>query len=95
MKKILRWFTLLLLSLLLTAAWLILGPAASGNGKRFLYIPTGHADRQTVEDSIARNGLLKHPRLFSALAGITGVWEKLKPGRYELAPDMGMLGLLR
>jgi UPF0755 protein len=95
MKKLLRWSSLFALVALLFISWALLGPASGGHGRQFLYIPTGHADKATVMDSLSHSGLLSHPGLFSALAGASGVWEKLKPGRYEVTPGMSLLGVVR
>jgi len=94
MKKILRWTFLFILLALVVGAWLLLGPAGTGTGRRFLHVPTAHTDRSTVLDSIDHTDLLSHPRVFSALASALGVWDKLKPGRYEVS-GKSLLGFVR
>lgn len=94
MKRIIRWSILLILLAVAAAAIFVMGPAGSGSGRRFLHVPTAHADKSTVMDSIQANSLLRHPRLFSMLSDALGVWDKLKPGRYEVSGN-SLLGFIR
>ena len=94
MKRILRWTFILILLVLVAGAWMLLGPAGTGSGRKFLHVPTGHADKATVMDSLANTELLSHPRMFTLLSGALGVWDKLKPGRYEVS-GKSLLGFVR
>lgn len=96
MKK----FFLLLLVVFIVAglalAWLVLGPATSFSAnKKFLYVYTGRADKAHVMDSIASKEFLKHPKLFEYLAGAADVWERLKPGRYEIKKGDNLLSIVQ
>ena len=77
-------------------AWLLLGPVGpSERSRNSLYIPTGHSDRQTVMDSIEVNSLVRNPRLFSWIAEMSGVWDKIKPGRYIIYPGTNLVEIIR
>ena len=94
MKKIIRWSIITVLLAILAGAFILLGPAGSRSGRHFLHVPTSHADKGTVMDSIRSNSLLGHPSLFNLLANTFGIWDKLRPGRYEVSGN-SLLGFLR
>lgn len=96
MKKILTLSFVLLLVILVYGAWMLLGPATSFPQKnKSLYIYTGKTDRESVMATLSTGEYISHPVLFDWLAKQAGVWEKIKPGRYEIDYGSNLLGLLR
>jgi UPF0755 protein len=96
MKKILTLFLVLFFAALAYLAWMVLGPATSFPQKnKSLYIYTGKADRESVMATLSTGEYISHPAVFDWIAKQAGVWEKIKPGRYEIAYGSNLLGLLR
>lgn len=96
MKKIL--LTLVIIGILVAAVfgWLLLGPATDfSEKKRYLYVYSNKADSQNVMDSIRENRLLSRPGLFDWVAGRMDVWQRLKPGRYEIKQGESLLTIAR
>lgn len=77
-------------------AWLLLGSAtAFDENKKYLFVYTGKADKDTVMNFIERNKLLKNPGVFASLANQMDVWKRLKPGRYEIKKGENLLSITR
>src|SRR3954469_6479996 len=78
------------------AAWLLFGSATSfKENKKYLFVYTGKADKTSVMKFIEKNELLKNPQFFKFLANQMDVWQKLKPGRYEIKKGESMVNIIR
>ena len=91
-------FSILVVAIIIAAiaAWLILGSAtAFKENRKYLLIYTGKADKVSIMDSIEKNNFLKSPAVFNFLADKMDVWEKLKPGRYEIKKGENLLSITR
>lgn len=65
-----------------------LGPAARPpQTERLVYLPPGTTTRE-VTQTLAEQGLLRHPALFRWLARIRGLDRTLRAGEYRLSPAM-------
>jgi len=96
MKKILGYGFLLLFLVVLFFAWKFLGSATAFNeSKKYLYIYTGNATQKAVMQSLNDSGFLKNPGLFEMVAGRLNVWERLRPGKYEIEKGSSLLTLAR
>jgi UPF0755 protein len=96
MKKIFTLFFILILAALAYGAWIVLGPATAFPQKnKSLYIYTGKANRESVMATLSSGGYISHPAAFDWMAKQMGVWEKIKPGRYEIPYGSTLLSLLR
>jgi UPF0755 protein len=62
---------------------------------KYLYIPTGHASREEVMDSIKQNHLVSNPESFDFLASKMEVWKRIGPGKYEIRKGMGLFDIAR
>ena len=51
---------------------------------KFFYIRTGHANYQEVHQSFIDSNFVKNPSSFDFLANRMEVWNKLRPGHYEI-----------
>lgn len=97
MKKIVKWF-----GLSTGAALLVVGGIAlalyliiNANGvtqQGYLYIPTG-GTYQGVLDSLAKDNRVKNVKWFGLAAKISGMDDKVRPGRYSLEEGMSNLTL--
>jgi len=96
MKRILTLILLLLLAAIVCMGWLVLGPGTSFAAKnRSLYIHTDKTDRASVMQTLSTGDYISHPGLFDWIANELGVWDKIKPGRYEMEAGSSLLSLVR
>lgn len=96
MKKILVYTFLFLVVVALFFAWRVVGSATNfSEPRKFLYIHTGAASEKAVMKTLQDSGLLKNPGMFNWLAGKLNVWQKLRPGKYEIEKGASMLTLAR
>jgi UPF0755 protein len=96
MKKIILSVIVIAFILLAIFAWIFLGSATSfSDNKEHLFIYTGKADKEAVITSLEKEDLIKHPGAFEWLANRMGLWEKLKPGRYEIKKGESLLSIVR
>jgi UPF0755 protein len=96
MKKILSYSLLVLFVIALFFAWRVVGSATSfSEPRKFLYIHTGAASEKAVMQTLKDSGFLKHPGMFNWLAGKLNVWERLRPGKYEIENGSSLLTLAR
>ena len=96
MKKILLVFVLVFILVAAVAVWLIIGSGTTfSDNKKYLYIYTGKENKEAVLASIKNDNLLNSPRIFEWLANRMDVWEKLKPGKYEIKKGANVLSVAR
>jgi UPF0755 protein len=96
MKRII--ISIIVISVLVMAvlAWLIVGTGTAFTEKKtYLYVHTGKAEKNAVMHSIRENNLLQNPGMFEWLADRMKVWDKLKPGRYEIRKGESLLTIAR
>ncbi|MEA3426658.1 MAG: endolytic transglycosylase MltG [Bacteroidota bacterium] len=66
-------------------AWLVLGSGTGFSEKsRYFIVPEGKTDPTAVLEAMEQEQILSHPAVFKLLASRTDVWNKLKPGKYEV-----------
>jgi UPF0755 protein len=96
MKKIIGYSFLLLFLVACFFAWKFLGSATTfSESKKYLYVYTGKASQNAVMTSLRDSGFLKSPGLFETMASRLNVWERLQPGKYEIAKGSSLLTLAR
>lgn len=96
MKKILVVFFVVLIVGGLIGVWLVLGSTTNFSEQRkFLYVHTGQTDKESIMRQIEEKDLLKYPAIFSLLAGEMDVWERLKPGRFEIKKGDNLVEIVR
>lgn len=96
MKKIFGFSLLVLFVVALFFAWRITGNATNfSEPRKFLYIPTGAASEEAVMQTLQDSFYLKHPAMFNWLADKLKVWERLRPGKYEIEKGSSLLTLAR
>jgi len=96
MKKVILAIAVICFIMGAIAAWLMLGSAtAFTENKKYLFVYTGKSDKASVMDFIEKNHLLKNTGAFNFLATKMNVWEKLKPGRYEIKKGENLLNITR
>ncbi|MBK8089419.1 MAG: endolytic transglycosylase MltG [Chitinophagaceae bacterium] len=96
MKKILTFLFTLLLVVVLVIALKFFGSATNFNEpKKYLYIHTGAASKEAVLISLKDSGFIKSLGLFELAAGKLKVWQRLRPGKYEIANGSSLFTLIR
>lgn len=96
MKKILTAVSAFLLVVVLVAAWKFFGSATGfSESKKYLYIHTGHANKEAVMATLRDSGFIKSPGLFEFAAGKLKVWQRLRPGKYEIEKGSSLFTLVR
>ncbi|TDW97366.1 endolytic transglycosylase MltG [Dinghuibacter silviterrae] len=96
MRKILTLLFIALLLLCAAAAWVVIGPGTCfAPPKKSLYVHTGKTDKASVMQTLHSAAYIKYPRIFDWLATKMGVWNKVKPGRYEIPHGYSLLHLLQ
>jgi UPF0755 protein len=96
MKKALGFLIVAVLIIAVVVGWLIMGSATTfTDNKKVLFVYTGKANETAVMKFIEEKELLRSPQLFKILAGQMKVWERLKPGRYEIKKGESLLNIAR
>ncbi|PQV61392.1 UPF0755 protein [Sediminibacterium magnilacihabitans] len=96
MKKILL---ILLLLFIVTAGIFSWQSLTSGTGfeekSRYLVVEEGRNTQKDVIQTLQQEHLVKHPGTFSLLATTWGIWNKLKPGKYEIKKGDNLFSIAR
>lgn len=104
MKKVFLIVLLLLLVAICSIGWILLAPATDFDQKsRYLYVyESENMEGQVMPQFEGRAHIshekaptLRYPGVFKWLAGPLKVWDKLKPGRFEIKKNENMLAVLR
>ena len=96
MKKIISFVLLLLIVVSLFFSWKFFGSATTfSESNKYLYIHTGDANQAAVLSSLKDSGFIKSIGLFEWMAGKLNVWERLRPGKYEIARGSSLFSLTR
>ena len=96
MKKILLFVLILVVIFGGIAVWLMLGSATDFNdNKKYLLVYSNKTDKSSVMSYIKDHNLVKYPGLFEMVATQMDVWEKLKPGRFEIKKGESIVNITR
>ncbi len=96
MKKLLVLIFVLAALMAAVIAYLALMPGTAFESKKeFLFVRDGKPAKEQVMEQVAEENLLQHPSAFQLLAANMGVWDKLKPGRFEIENGESLLKIVR
>ncbi|MDB5232603.1 MAG: mltG [Chitinophagaceae bacterium] len=96
MKRLLTVIFILIVFAALIAVWIFLAPATDFSAKtKYLYIKDGENPKEVVLRQTDTGHIVKYPSIFKWLASGTGVWNKLKPGRYEVNKGESLITIIR
>ncbi|MBN8837727.1 MAG: endolytic transglycosylase MltG [Sphingobacteriia bacterium] len=94
-----RTFRLLLILITTGAAglvWLLLGPATDfQDTKKYFVIEEGKTSKEEVTALLEKKYIIKHPWLFSVTATTLGIWNNIKPGKYEVKHGESLLAVIK
>lgn len=94
MKRIFRLSLVGIVIIALGAGWLFFSAATSFEGKT-KYFMIRSKDRSAILDEMESNGIIKNKMAFSLVGSITGMWDKIKPGKYEARKGSNNLDIAR
>jgi UPF0755 protein len=95
LRKTLIGLAILFLIVLALAARFFFSNTPFNEKVRYLYIYTGHISREDVMHSFQRDHLVRNPASFQFLASQMDVWQKIRPGKYEIRKGMGLFDIAR
>ena len=93
MKKTFRLGVILILILVLFAAWKVFGPSVSAPEDKFLFIKTGETFGQ-VKNQLVSKKIISAPRWFNWVSGAMN-FDMVKAGKYEIGKNMSLFELVR
>jgi UPF0755 protein len=96
MKKILSFFIVFLVLASLFISYKIFGSSTNfSESKKYLYIYTGKASKEAVMNTINDSAFIKNKQIFEFLAVKLKVWQRLRPGRYEIKKGESLFSLIQ
>ncbi|MBS1579543.1 MAG: endolytic transglycosylase MltG [Bacteroidetes bacterium] len=96
MKKIIRCFFIFLIIVCGFFAWMIFSKATSFNeSKKYLVIEEGKTDKASVTEALQQQGIISNTTIFSLVGNGIGLWNKIKPGKFEIKKDDNLLTILK
>lgn len=95
-KKMLLFIAGVLLLAAISCVWILLGPATVFEKKSsYLYVTSADNNKTQVQQQLDTAGILRFPGLFIFAATQAGVWERLKPGRFEIKKGASIIDVVR
>lgn len=77
-------------------AWLIFSNATKFNEKsKYIYVREGTDIKAQVIEQLTNNNIIRNTGLFSFIATQLSIWEKLKPGRFEIQNGESIYSIVR
>lgn len=96
MKTNIKYILIIPFVLCLVLAWLVFGPATVFKGKnKFLFVRDTGDIRQQVMTQLDTGNIIRFPGFFGYIASQSDVWEKLKPGRFEVKKGESLFNIVR
>lgn len=96
MKRIGAWLLGFLLLSAITLCWLFLFPATTFTGKSaYFIIPEDQTGKVPVLDIMKNRGIISSTSTFSLTGSVFGVWNRIRPGKYEVKKGATMASIAR
>ncbi len=96
MKKLLQISAAVIFIVAAAVVWLLFAPASSYQGNNpYLYIRTDAATKAAVLQSLKDSSLITRIKAFKWLGDQLNIWQKLKPGKYEIKGNESVFSLAR
>lgn len=88
---------LLLITLAIVAGyWLLFSPATNFSAKtQAFYITDSTTDKVSVLAEMEKMSIVKSTAVFSLVASPLGIWEKIRPGKYEVKKGQNLIEIAR
>jgi len=96
MKKRSGYIIIIILLLVIICIWLVFGPATAFNEKsKYIFVrDTGNIKEQVMKQ-IDTGNIVRFKSVFNLIASNADVWQRLKPGRFEIKKDENLLKIVR
>ena len=79
-----------------TIIYLALGSGTAFDEKtKYFIIEEGKTDKASVLETLENKNIITHTTVFSLIASQLKVWDKIKPGKYEVKKDETLLNIVR
>ncbi len=96
MKKVILVISALLLAAALFFGWKVFGSATNfKEDKKYLYISTGKASKEAVLTILKDSSFINNIPLFEMLGSRMNLWNRLRPGKYEIKKGTSLISLVR
>jgi len=96
MKKRISIILVAILALGATAAWLFFAPATKfPDTTRYVYVRDHPSSQEQIMYQLDTGKIIRSISLFNFLAGQTKVWQRVKPGRFEIKKGETIFSLVR
>ncbi len=96
MKKIVASVVVIVLLVAVYIAWLTFGSATNFSSRqKYLYLYDNQSAKEQTQQQLDDSNYINHIRWFNLLAGQFDVWERLKPGRFEIKRGESVLDVIR
>lgn len=81
--------------MVLIGVWLVFGSATAFEGKsKYIFVREGDVKEQVMQQ-LDTGKIVHFPGIFSVLASQSNVWQKLKPGRFEVKKGESIFNIVR
>ncbi|HXL58792.1 MAG TPA: endolytic transglycosylase MltG [Chitinophagaceae bacterium] len=95
MKKIILYIAVFLVLGVIIGAWLVFGSATTFLEKhKYIFVREGNIKEQVLTQLDTGN-IIRFPAVFNLVAAQGKVWEKLKPGRFEVKKGESIFDIVR
>lgn len=96
MKKIINLIIFIIIVGGIFSAWIIFSSGTAFEEKnKFFVIEEGKTDKASVLEMLDEKNIIRSTTLFSLVASQLHVWDKLKPGKYEVKKGESLLKIAR
>lgn len=95
-KKPFLIILLIVVVLIFIAGWMVFGSATTfDNEHKFLYIYDNKDVKEQVQKQLDTSNIIRNKWLFNIMASRLDVWERLKPGRFEVKKGESLFDVVR
>ncbi len=94
-KKIVYVLTVVILVVLIIVVRFFFSNTPFSEKSKYLYVHTGHTTKEEVMKELEDSNLVRNPSSFEFLASEMGVWQNVRPGRYEITQGMSLFDIGR
>src|SRR5690348_15547389 len=96
MKKIFGVIALIILLIVVIAAWLIFAPATKfDKALRYVYVRSSPSAQEQIMYQLDTGNIIRSTAVFSFLAKQTKAWQHVKPGRFEIKKGESIFSFVR
>ena len=96
MKKALGISALLILIVVIVAAYLVFAPATEfSKSSRYIYVRDSPSAQEQIMHQLDTGNIIRTAAVFNVLANQTKAWQHVKPGRFEIKKGESLFSLIK